>query len=112
VRFFFVAFGARVARNSTARIGCATKTNERAGPSAALRASALQGPKVLKRDTTTVRSPGPPFVAGSYGQTPLESQFSNVRRERSLTLEVKPLIRLTPKFPRIVAPTAFPVPED
>jgi hypothetical protein len=68
--------------------------------------------KALKRDTTTVRSPGPLFVAKSYGQTPLESQNSNVRIERLLTLEVKPLIKLTPKFPRNVAPTAFPVPAD
>jgi hypothetical protein len=73
---------------------------------------ALQGPKVLKRDTTRGRSPGPPFVAKSYWQTPLESQFSKVRRERFLTFEVEPLIKLTPKFPRIVAPTAFPVPPD
>lgn len=56
--------------------------------------------------------PGSSFVARSYWQTPLESQFSSVRIDRLLTFEVEPLIKLTPKFPRIVAPAVFAVPPN
>jgi hypothetical protein len=48
----------------------------------------------------------------SYGQTPLESHLITVRIERFVTFEVTLLIKLTPKFPRNVAPTVFPVPPN
>ena len=52
------------------------------------------------------------IAASSYWHTPFESQSSKVRIERFLTFEVELSIKLTPKFPRIVAPAVFAVPPN
>jgi hypothetical protein len=62
---------------------------------------------VVQRSIVPLRSkPEPP----RYGHTPLASHSTNVWIERFLTSVVNVLIELTPKFPRRVALTVFPVP--